>query len=267
MLVPYNSPHLAFANKAATSAAASPFVVAVIENGIETLPGILNACILVFIFSAANSDMYISSRTLYALAKEGDAPSIFAHTNSRGVPVYSLSLSALFACLAFMNVSQDSKVVFGYLVNVTTVFGLLVWISILVSHICFVHGRMEQRIDKAKMTYTAPFGAAGSYAALVLCIIITLIKNFDVFLHDRTRKGAVDFDAKNFVAGYIGIPVYLALIAGCKLWKRTKRVPAKAMVLSSSSETGEEVTGCDEERNATATRSLKFYRRFISWLF
>lgn len=32
---------------------------------------ILNACILVFVMSAANSDLYIGSRTLYALAAEG----------------------------------------------------------------------------------------------------------------------------------------------------------------------------------------------------
>lgn len=271
MLVPYNSPNLAFANEALTSASASPFVVAMIDNGVETLPGFLNGCILVFIFSAANSDVYISSRTLYALAKEGDAPNIFGRTNSRGVPVYSLSLSAAWACLAFMNVSQDSKVVFGYFVNVITVFGLLVWISILVSHICFVRGRVAQRIDKAKMTYTAPLGAAGSYAALVLCIIITLIKNFNVFVHDPNRKGAVDFDTKNFVTGYIGIPVYLALIAGCKLWKRTKHVQASAMDLSSGSETGEEVASRDEEAcsgidDVAGGGLLRVYRRFISWL-
>jgi amino acid transporter len=271
MIVPYNSPNLAFANKASTSAAASPFVVAMIDNGIKTLPGFLNGCILIFIFSAANSDVYISSRTLYALAKEGDAPRIFAHTNRRGVPVYSLSLSAVFACLAFMNVSQDSKLVFGYFVNVTTVFGLLVWISILVSHICFVRGRVAQRIDKAQMTYTAPFGVAGSYVALVLCIIITLIKSFDVFIHDKTRKGAENFDAKTFVTSYIGIPVYLALIAGCKLWKRTKRVTANAMELSSGFEMGDEVASRDKEAysstgDAAGGRLRRFYRRFVSWL-
>jgi yeast amino acid transporter len=83
MLVPYDSKNLAFANKASTGAAASPFVVAMIDSGIHTLPGFLNGCILMFVFSAANSDIYISSRTLYSLAKEGSAPSFFAHTNIR----------------------------------------------------------------------------------------------------------------------------------------------------------------------------------------
>lgn len=64
MIVPYNSKDLAFANKASSSAAASPFVVAIKLAGINALPGILNACILIFVFSAANSDLYIASRTL-----------------------------------------------------------------------------------------------------------------------------------------------------------------------------------------------------------
>ncbi|KAJ0270011.1 hypothetical protein COL922a_014730, partial [Colletotrichum nupharicola] len=63
MLVPYNSEDLAFATKASSSAAASPFVAAM--KNIPGLPHIINACILVFVFSAANSDLYIATRTLY----------------------------------------------------------------------------------------------------------------------------------------------------------------------------------------------------------
>lgn len=58
MLVPYDSPELIFANKKASSATASPFVVAITLSGIPHLPGILNACILIFVFSASNSGKY-----------------------------------------------------------------------------------------------------------------------------------------------------------------------------------------------------------------
>ena len=39
MLVPYNSKELAFATTQSTSAAASPFVVAIVLAGIKVLPG------------------------------------------------------------------------------------------------------------------------------------------------------------------------------------------------------------------------------------
>lgn len=89
MCVPYNSPELAFAAKKSNSAAASPFVVAIKLSGIKALPGVLNGCILLFVFSSANSDLYIASRTLYDLAVEGKAPKFLARTDKRGVPFYA----------------------------------------------------------------------------------------------------------------------------------------------------------------------------------
>jgi amino acid permease len=107
MLVPYDSKQLAFANTNTTRASASPFVLAIRLAGIKHLPGILNACILLFTFSASNSDLYIASRTLYGLAESGHAPKIFRWTDKRGVPVPALALSALFCCTAFMNAADD----------------------------------------------------------------------------------------------------------------------------------------------------------------
>lgn len=72
---------------------------------------VVNACILVFVFSASNSDLYIASRTLYGLACEGKAPKIFAKTDKRGVPIYALGASAMFACLAYLNVTNVSNAV------------------------------------------------------------------------------------------------------------------------------------------------------------
>lgn len=199
MLVPYNSEQLAFANKESAKASASPFVVAIRLAGIKALPDILNAAILIFTFSASNSDLYIASRTIYGLAEEGHAPKIFKWTDKRGVPVPALAISALFCCTAFMNAADDSKIVFGYFVNLTTIFGLLSWISLLVSHIYFVRARRAQGITKDQMAYVAPLGLWGSYIALFFCVLIALTKNFPVF----TKGTYGNFDYKNFVTGYL----------------------------------------------------------------
>lgn len=184
MIVPYNSPKLIFANKQSStnSASASPFVVAISIAGIHGLPGFLNACILVFVFSASNSDLYIATRTIYGLAADGKAPSFLANTNKRGVPYWSLVLCSLFCLLAFLNVADDSRNVFLYFVNVVTILGLLAWISILIAHIGFVRARKAQEIPKTALAFTAPFGAVGSYIALFFSVIIALTKNFSVFI-------------------------------------------------------------------------------------
>ena len=138
MLVPFNSQRLSFATKQSTGASASPFVVAIIESGIRVLSGFINACILIFVsrllILISMLQLGCSILSLYSLAKEGNSHRIFAHTDSRAVPIYALGLSSLITCIAFLNVDNDSRVVFGYFVSLVTLFGLLTWISILVSH-------------------------------------------------------------------------------------------------------------------------------------
>lgn len=191
MAVPYNSPQLLFATDATTGANASPFVVAIQIAGIDTLPGFLNGCFLIFVFSASNSDLYIASRTIHGLALKRQAPRFLAVTDKRGVPYMALGLSALICCIAFLNVSNGSAAVFGYFVNLVSIFGLLTWISILVSHIYFVKARRAQGVDEKEMRYKSPFGLWGSYVALAFCCLIALTRNFYVFVGG--------FDYKNFI--------------------------------------------------------------------
>ncbi|CAI7618444.1 unnamed protein product [Penicillium bialowiezense] len=272
-LVPYNSPKLLFAlgdsNKAKGSAAASPFVVAIELANIPILSHILNACILLFVFSAANSDLYIATRTIYGLAREGKAPRIFARTDRRGVPVPALAISAVIALLAYMNVSGDSRVVFKYFVNLVTIFGLLTWISILVTHIHFVRARKAQGVPESELAYKAPFGIYGSYFALGFCILIALTKNFDVFIHKPATYG--DFDYKNFITAYLGIPLYLIMIAGYKIVTRCKGVhPLEADLFSGKDEIDREEAAYLAAKEANAERNSGsgwFYRKFVSWLF
>ncbi|KIW04576.1 uncharacterized protein PV09_04326 [Verruconis gallopava] len=265
-IVPYNSPELIFASKKSNSAAASPFVVAIQIAGIGGLPGFLNGCILLFVFSASNSDLYIATRTLYGIALQGKAPRILARTDKRGVPYMALGCSSLFCLLAYMNCTSDSKVVFGYFVNLVTIFGLLTWVSILVTHIYFVRARKAQNVPETSLAYKAPFGAMGSYFALFFCCLIALTKNFNVF----TKGDYGDFDYKNFITGYLGIPLYLILIFGYKIWHRTQGVsPAEADLW-----TGKDIIDREEQeflaqeraKGKLATKSGKLYKRYVGWL-
>jgi yeast amino acid transporter len=264
MIVPYDSEDLVFANKKGLNASASPFVVAIQIAGIPHLPGILNGCICIFVFSAANSDLYIASRTLYGLASEGYAPRIFKRTDRRGVPIYALGLSAFISFIAFLNVSDDSRKVFKYFVNLVTIFGLLTWISILVAHIFFVRARKAQGIPESALAFKAPLGIWGSYGALAFCILIALTKNFPAFVGK--------FNTADFITGYLGIPLYLIMLFGYKFWYKTKTIgPTKADFY-----TGKDIIDREEEEflaNQAEKQRLGgkngnwFYRNFVSWLF
>lgn len=267
MIVPYDHPKLAFANKQTTGASASPFVVAADIAMVKGLPHIINACICVFVFSAANSDLYIASRTLYGLSSDRAAPAIFRRTDRRGVPIYALAVCSCFACLAFMVISDDSKKVFGYFVNLTTIFGLLSWISLLVTYIFFLKARRAQNISDSTMPYVAPQGLIGTYIALFFCILILFTKNFDVFI----PHGSVKFDYQNFITGYLGIPLYLILLFGHMFITKSRGVKAH----EADFYTGKDIVDNEEheflefqkERAANATGWHKFYNRYIAWLF
>lgn len=267
MIVPYDSDNLAFANEQSTGASASPFVVAANIAGIQVLPHIINACICVFVFSASNSDLYIASRTLYGLASAEAAPAIFRKTDRRGVPYPALAVCTVFALLAFLNVSDDSKEVFGYFVNLTTIFGLLTWISLLVTHIHFVKARKVQGIPDSAMPYVAPQGYWGSVITLFFCCLIAVTKNFDVFIH----KDGENFDYKNFITGYLGIPLYLMLIFGHMFWTKSKpvRYHEADFYLGKDIIDREEqdFLARDAEKKLHHTGRHKFYDRYIAWLF
>ncbi|KAF5543263.1 amino acid permease [Fusarium napiforme] len=274
MIVPYNSPELAFATKAQAGASASPFVVAADIAGVKVLPHIVNACICVFVFSASNSDLYIASRTLYGLASDGAAPAIFKKTDKHGVPIYALAMSASFCLLAYMNVADDSTKVFGYFVNLTTIFGLMSWISILTTHIWWCRAKKAQGLANEALPYVAPFGMWGSIAALAMCILIALTKNYDVFVRDAdTGKIFGGEKYKTFITGYLGIPVYLILIFGHKFITKSRGVkPHEADFY-----TGKDVIDREEEEFLAAQAAKReaegpnrggwFYKTFVSWLF
>ncbi|QPG75832.1 hypothetical protein FOA43_003194 [Brettanomyces nanus] len=217
--VAYNDPALIAAKEAKISnAAASAFVVAINNAKIGGLPDVMNACILIFIFSATNSDLYIATRNSYALAANGMFPKIFSRTNKKGVPIYSLIFASCFCLLAFMVCSSSSQKVVNYFVNVVSIFGLITWISILVTYLYFLKAvKAQGYVRKRDFIYTAPLQPYGTYVALALCCAIAIVKNFTVFLGDA-------FDYKTFITGYIGIPVFLICLFGYKIVKKTKTV-------------------------------------------
>ncbi|KAH9223562.1 putative dicarboxylic amino acid permease [Leptodontidium sp. 2 PMI_412] len=271
MLVPYNSKELAAAIKnGGNTAAASPFVVAIKLAGIPTLPGILNACIMLFVFSAANSDLYIASRTLFGLAHEGKAPKFFTRTDKRGVPIYALGLSVAFCLLAFLGVNTDSYTVFGYFVNLVTMFGLLTWISILIAHICFVNARKAQGIPDTALAYVAPLGKWGSVGALIFSILIAFFKGFALFCWKAL--GQTRFDTETFVTTYLGFPLYIIMFVGYKLVMKTSIIKSEDVDLYSGKaridrEEQEFLAAELERKGAPETKLEKIYRYTLGWAF
>ncbi|EIT76366.1 amino acid permease/ SLC12A domain-containing protein [Aspergillus flavus] len=235
MLVPFDAKELEFArvktssrlyaratfpgDKQPTASSAAAFVVAVQIAHIAVMPHILNACFLLFILSAANHSLYMATRTLYGLSLSRKAFAFLSHLDRRGTPIYTLFVCSAVASLAYLNIQEDSKCLFNHFVNLITMFSILTWISILVVHLTFA------RFPKAKaeanpLTFRAPFGVAGSWAALAFCVFITAMRGFDTVDSDG---GPNKVDYKAIITSYVGIPLYLLLFIGHKLYIKNRK--------------------------------------------
>lgn len=226
MAVPYTSPLLkaAAANGLKAGGASSPFVIATMGQGLDALPHAVNALLLVFTISAANSDIYLASRSVWALAKDGQAPAIFHKTNARGVPIPAVILSSLFILLGFMNASKDAGTVFGYFVSLVTVFGALNWVAVLVSYLAMTKGMKAQGIPRSVMPYRNILLPWAAYPALAITILVIIFNGYGAFMPE--------FKVDKFITSYIGIPIYLINIFGWKFYAKTKRVRPEEMDLT-----------------------------------
>ncbi|ODV59606.1 uncharacterized protein ASCRUDRAFT_76969 [Ascoidea rubescens DSM 1968] len=192
----------------------SPVIVAIKNASIPILSSIFNACILVFALSGAINSFYIATRVIYGLSVSGDCFRILSKTNRFGIPSYCIAVVSCFELLAFMNSTQGSTTVFNYLVDSASSFCLIVWDCILLTHIFFVRAFKTQGVNrKEELHYYAPGAPYTTSIALFINIIVTIICNFTSFIDG--------FDYKQFISGYIGMPVFIIVFLVHKVVKKT----------------------------------------------
>ncbi|BGP18332.1 hypothetical protein JCM10213_008505 [Rhodosporidiobolus nylandii] len=216
LLVPSNDERLKLGKGTAASA---PFVIAIQNAGIKALPSVINAALLTSAWSAASSDLYTSSRALYGLSLNGQAPKILRKTNRWGLPWVCVVVGCAFALLSFMSVGSTSAgTVFGYFANMTSVCGLITWGGICLTYIRFRKGMAAQGIDRSILPYR-PFGAyfLAHYALVFICVVL-FFNCWSVFYQYPNN-----FDSSTFVTSYFPIMFFPVLVVGYTLWRRSEK--------------------------------------------
>ncbi|KAH9449242.1 hypothetical protein Pst134EB_020067 [Puccinia striiformis f. sp. tritici] len=217
LLVPSNEPRLRLH---AHAAASSPFVIAIERSGIKYLPSIINVVWISSAWSAASSNMYISSRALYSLAVQGNAPKIFRKTNSWGVPWTCTIVASCWGCLALVSVSHSGAgAVFEWLANMYSTSGFLTWIGVLVTYVRWEAGVKAQNIDRSTFPYRAPLRTAGAIYGIVVCSFLVIVNSYQVFLPNN-------WDSIVFFTGYFPIAIFCSLYLGSYIWFKKRGVKA-----------------------------------------
>ena len=124
----------------------SPFTMVFEKVGLAFAASVMNAIILTAVLSAGNSSLYVTSRMLYSMAKEGLAPRIFGKLNKRGVPIWGLVVTSLVGMLAFFASIFGDGVIYIWLMNAVGVTGFIFWLGIAASHYRFRKAYIAQGI-------------------------------------------------------------------------------------------------------------------------
>lgn len=121
----------------------SPFVAVLEILGIPFAALIMNIVVLTALLSCLNSGLYTSSRMLFSLAQKGDAPKLISKVSKKGVPIFAVIASTLFAFIStiFSYISPDK--IFFFLVNSSGGVGILVYLAIAISHL-----RLRRKMEK-----------------------------------------------------------------------------------------------------------------------
>jgi len=201
-------------NSGAEDAAASPFVIGIQNAGIPVLNHIINAAILSSAYSAANSFTYASSRTLFSMAARGDIPKVFGRVNRFGVPYLCVSCSSAIGLLAYLNVSDSSAIAFTWFSNISTVSGFVDWIFVSITYIRYRKAMRFHNLDD-KVTYRPPLQMIGAYSCLCFFSIVTITNGYAVFFN---------FNASNFVAAYITLPIVFFVYFAHAIYTRNWRL-------------------------------------------
>ena len=113
----------------------SPFVRVFEMMGIPSAATLMNVVVLTAALSSINTNLYLTSRMLFSLARSSDAPARFGHLGRRGTPVAALLASAAGMAVAAVLAKVIPGDAFVFLFGVSIFGGLYVWTMIFLTAI------------------------------------------------------------------------------------------------------------------------------------
>jgi amino acid transporter, AAT family len=149
---------------------ASPFVQVLSAVGLKGVAHVMNFIMLTAVISAANSGMYATSRMIYSLAKDGEAPAMFTRTSQTGVPVFGLMISGVGLLLGAFAAFIAKESVFQYLMGIPGLTVLLIWILI-----CLAQLKLRPTYDGQLKYRVAFFPYLTGLTVLILLVIFGFI--------------------------------------------------------------------------------------------
>lgn len=151
----------------------SPFVQVFSLSGLPGAASVMNFVLLTAVLSAANSGIYATSRTLFTMSQNREAPKVFLKTTPNGIPLNGILLTTLFILGGvFLSYVTPDQVI-SYLMSIPGFTVLLIWIGI-----CCAQLKLRKRYADKPVFRVKWYPYTTIFAILSLtCIFIAFVFN------------------------------------------------------------------------------------------
>jgi amino acid transporter, AAT family len=129
----------------------SPFVHAFAGAGIPYAAGIMNLVVITAALSSSNTDLYLTTRMLFSLARSSHAPHWLGRLSGDGVPSAALAVSTGGMIAAILLAIYAPSRAFLMLYGVAVAGMFFVWTTILVTHLSFRRALSPERVAALPM--------------------------------------------------------------------------------------------------------------------
>lgn len=150
----------------------SPFVQVFSAVGIAAAAGIVNFVVLTAAASACNSGIFSTSRLVYSLSKENNAPHSLQNLTSRQVPANAILFSVAVILISVILNYIMPKSVFVLITSISTICFIYIW-SVMV--ICHMKYRRSHKIAEAAQNFKMPLYPFSSYAILAFFAFVLVV--------------------------------------------------------------------------------------------
>jgi amino acid transporter, AAT family len=150
----------------------SPFVLAFAKVGIPYAARIMNLVVITAALSSANTNLYLTSRTLFSLSHDGYVPKGPGKLGRNGVPYIALMASTAGMGAAILLAIFAPGRAFLLLYGVAVAGMFFVWSIILLAHLSFRRSIGKARV--AQLPIRLPFSPYAQIAALIALAAIAI---------------------------------------------------------------------------------------------
>jgi amino acid transporter len=205
----------------------SAFIVACVRSHTTVLPHLINAFFIFSAFSCGVNGLYTASRLLHALASVRNAwptrlywlKSRLERTTSKGVPLAAVVTSWLFGFLGFLGANPQPSKILGRLAILSSACMMVVFMFVSIAFLFYISCTVEAEpndpvsmdgdqgplLNRAAANYPYRSHLQWARAAFAgfACFLILFFNGFKSLLSP--------FDAEDFVASYVAIPIFCLL--------------------------------------------------------